>query len=68
MADTGALKKRRDELLNRLERIRQDIAQLLDRDLEEQAQQLQNRDTLLEIERVTREELAAVERELTKKS
>ena len=55
--DKESLVKKRDELMERLERIRKDIASGLDSDFEEQAIELENRDTLLEIARVTEEEL-----------
>jgi hypothetical protein len=54
------LTARRDELLQRLERIRNDLKSGLEADAEEQALQLENRDTLMEIARVTEEELEAV--------
>jgi len=60
------LLEKRDELLQRLERIRQDLQGGLDADAEEQAQQLENRDTLLEIARVTEEELDKVLADLKK--
>ncbi|MDX1442175.1 MAG: hypothetical protein R3270_00215 [Gammaproteobacteria bacterium] len=61
MSDRADLERRRDELMERLERIKQDLARGLDKDLEDQSQQLENRDALLEIERVTREELREVQ-------
>lgn len=64
MSAHDVLERRRNELLDRLERIRQDLANGLDRDLEDQSQQLENRDALLEIERVTREELREVQVQL----
>lgn len=64
MADRETLKRRRDELMQRLEKIRADIASGLDKDLEDQAIQLENRSALDEIERVTREELRDVQLEL----
>lgn len=64
MADRETLKRRRDELMQRLEKIRTDIASGLDKDLEDQAIQLENRSALDEIERVTREELRDVQLEL----
>jgi len=60
------LAKRRDELRDRLERIRQDLQTELDSDLDEQALQLQNRDQLLEIQRVTRQARARTEDQLAK--
>jgi len=60
------LLEKRDELLQRLERIRGDLQGGLDADAEEQAQQLENRDTLLEIARVTEEELEQVLADLKK--
>jgi len=58
------LLKRREELVERLDAIRRDIGSGLDRDLEEQAQQLENRDTLMEIARVAQSELAEIDRQL----
>jgi len=55
---------RRDELSERLDRIRKDIAGGLYADFGEQAVQLENRDALLEIARVTEEELVKVKRQL----
>lgn len=64
MADKESLLKRRRELRERLDAIGRDLRSGLERDMEDQAQQLENRDVLLEIERVTSEELAGVERAL----
>ena len=58
------LEQRRNELRQRLEAIRRDLGGGLDRDLEEQAQQLENYDTLMEIARVAEAELQDVERQL----
>ena len=58
--DKQTLTEKRDELLARLERIHADLKNGLDADLEDQALQLENRDTLLEIARVTEEELEKV--------
>lgn len=55
------LTKRRDELLNRLNAIKKDYSQGLDKDWEEQATQLENADVLAEISRVTAEELNDVQ-------
>jgi hypothetical protein len=60
------LMKRRDALRDRLERLRRDLQTPLDRDLDEQALQLENRDTLIEIQRVTRQELARVEDQIAR--
>ena len=62
----GELEQRRDELRDRLERIRRDLESPLDRDLDEQALQVQNQDQLLEIQRVTRQELARTEDQLAR--
>lgn len=62
--DKHTLIEKRDELLDRLERIRGDLKSGLDADSEEQAQQLENRDTLLEIARITEEELEEVLKDL----
>lgn len=64
--DRETLTARRDELQQRLERIRNDLKSGLEADAEEQALQLENRDTLLEIARVTEEELEGVLRDLKK--
>ena len=48
------------ELEERLERIQNDMKSGLDADWEEQAMQLENRDVLMEIARVTEEELQKV--------
>jgi len=58
------LEQKRDQLRERLDSIRQDLEGGLDRDLEDQAQQLENRDTLMEIARVTEQELRDVEVQL----
>jgi phage regulator Rha-like protein len=63
-----ALIKRRDELRQRLEAIRRDLGQGLDADLEEQAQQLENYDTLMEIARVAEQELSDIEAALGSKN
>lgn len=62
--DRDNLIQRKDELSERLNRIRNDIAGGLHADFGEQAVQLENRDALLEIARVTEEELAVVKRQL----
>ncbi len=59
--DRNELEQERDRLRDRLAAIRRDLDSGLDRDLEDQAQQLENRDTLLEIARVTEQELRDVE-------
>lgn len=58
------LEQRRTELEERLKAVRRDLGGGLDRDMEDQAQQLQNRDTLLEIARVAEQELRDVEAQL----
>ena len=62
--DRKQLLERRDELNERLEAIRRDLGGGLDRDLEEQAQQLENQETLMEIARVAQAELEEIERQL----
>ncbi|NBD96428.1 MAG: hypothetical protein GVY11_08140 [Gammaproteobacteria bacterium] len=62
--DRQKLIERRDELRDRLGAIRRDLGGGLDRDLEEQAQQLENQETLMEIARVAEAELADIERRL----
>ncbi|QIT54980.1 hypothetical protein HC341_06990 [Aquisalimonas sp. 2447] len=56
-----SLEQRRDELSERLQRIKMDYGRGLERDLEEQALQLENAEVLHEISRVTAEELATIE-------
>ena len=58
------LEQRREELQQRLDAVKRDLGGGLDRDLEDQAQQLENRDTLLEIARVAERELRDVEAQL----
>lgn len=64
--DKIELIKKKEELEERLARIQKDIAGGLNPDFSEQAVQLENRDVLLEIARVTEEELAAVKDKLKK--
>ena len=54
------LLKQKSELEARLQKIKSDLSGGLDADFEEQAVQLENRDVLLEIMRVTEEELQKV--------
>lgn len=56
--------ERREALSRRLEAIHADFRRGLPADSEERAIELQNADTLAEIERVTAEELADVERRI----
>jgi hypothetical protein len=58
------LEAKRDELQERLDRIKADYRRGLDRDSQEQALELENREVLDEIYRVTGEELARVNAEL----
>ena len=58
------LEQKRDQLQQRLDAVRRDLAGGLDRDLEEQAQQLENEETLQEIVRVTEQELRDVQARL----
>ena len=60
------LKTKRDELRARLEAIEKDYRAGLDKDSEEQAQQLENAEVLNEISRTTAEELARIEKEIEK--
>lgn len=62
--DKKNLLQRKNELEQRLANIRSDLSTLLDADFSEQAVQLENRDVLLEIQRVTAEELQKVESQL----
>ena len=58
------LLKKRKELMDRVEAIRADYRRGLDADSEERAVQLENRETLQEIERVTLEEIAKLDEQL----
>ncbi|MGY8815276.1 MAG: hypothetical protein ACKVHQ_11280 [Gammaproteobacteria bacterium] len=58
--DKQSLVKKKKELEERLNDIKNDIKGGLDADWEEQAVQLENRDVLLEIARVSEEELQKV--------
>jgi RNA polymerase-binding transcription factor DksA len=58
--DKQALLEKKQELQERLDRIKADLRGGLDADSEEQAVQLENHDVLLEIARVTEEELQKV--------
>ncbi|MBT7951035.1 MAG: hypothetical protein HN764_05380 [Gammaproteobacteria bacterium] len=56
---------KRQELEERIDRIKKDIAGGLEADFAEQATQLENRDVLLEIMRVSAEELETTKRKLS---
>lgn len=58
------LLKKRKELMDRVAAIRADYRQGLDADSEERAVQLENRETLQEIERVSLEEIAKIDEQL----
>jgi hypothetical protein len=64
MTDKETLLTKKKELEERLEKIKRDIGQKLSADSEEQATELENRDVILEIARVTEEELVAVNAQL----
>mgnify|MGYP000441999098 FL=1 len=64
MSDKETLLTKKKELEERLEKIKRDIGQKLRADSEEQATELENRDVILEIARVTEEELARVTAEI----
>ncbi|HEX5361007.1 MAG TPA: hypothetical protein VFW49_07970 [Fluviicoccus sp.] len=66
VARRAELSARRTELLNRLAAIRQDYANGLPADFEEQAQQLENSEVLQEISRLAAEELGQVEAALVR--
>ncbi len=67
MSDTKQeLMTKKAELEERLEKIKNDFKSGLDADWEEQAVQLENRDVLLEIARVSEEELQKINAELQK--
>ncbi len=56
--------KRRKELMDRVDAIKADYRRGLDADSEERALQLENRETLEEIERVSLEEIAKIDEQL----
>lgn len=58
------LVKKRKELMDRVEAIRAEYRRGLDADSEERAVQLENRETLYEIERVCLEEIAKIDEQL----
>jgi RNA polymerase-binding transcription factor DksA len=58
------LKVRRAVLVKRLESIQRDIGGGLEKDLEEQAVQLENLEVLQEISRVARQEIKDIDRKL----
>ncbi len=62
--DREELVRKRQELKDRLAAIRRDLGGGLARDMEDQAQQLENQDTLMEISRVTEQELERIEQAL----
>lgn len=55
---------KKKELEERLAKIKKDLGHELSADFEEQATELENRDVLLEIARVTEEELTKINAEL----
>ena len=64
MSRRDDLLQRRQELVRRLDAIRRDYERGLSADSEERAVELENAEVLTEIQRVTREELAKVDRAL----
>ena len=56
--------KKRKELIDRIDAIKADYRRGLDADSEERAVQLENRETLYEIERVCLEEIAKIDEQL----
>jgi len=58
------LRARREALRERLQAIHRDYGQGLDRDADEQAQQLENAEVLAGLEKAAAEELEAVEKRL----
>jgi DnaK suppressor DksA-like protein len=65
MSDERAeMESKKKELEERLDKIRKDLGQTLSADFEEQATELENRDVLIEIARVTEEELEILNKKL----
>jgi len=65
--DREHLLQRRQELIQRMEAIRADLARGLDRDPEEQAVELENLEVLEELHRMAKEELERVEADLARR-
>ncbi len=63
--DKEALLCKKQELEERIDRIKNDISGGLEADFAEQATQLENRDVLLEIQRISTEELESINKKLT---
>ncbi len=64
LKDKAALINKRDDLTARIDSINKDFRRGLDRDLSEQAIQLENAEVLQEILRVSTDELARVKAQL----
>ena len=62
--EKSALLDKKRELEERLDKIKQDLSNTLNPDFAEQATQLENRDVLYEIQRVTGEELEKIRQKL----
>lgn len=60
----STLLDKKEDLEHRLESIRKDLARGLNADLKEQAIQLENQDVLLEIARVTEEQIEVLTKKL----
>ena len=65
--DRAALLEKKQELEERLDKIRKDLGNSLSADFAEQATELENRDVLIEIARVTEEELVSIKQKLGQK-
>lgn len=63
-----ALQKQRDELLERIDAIKHDYARGLDKDLEEQAIQLENAEVLEALLKQAYEQLEVIDRKLDRMS
>ncbi len=59
-----ALLAKKEDLENRLKKIREDLAGGVSADFEEQATEMENHDVLLEIARVSEEELESINKKL----
>lgn len=62
--ERAELLAKKEELESRINKIRQDIATRLSADFAEQATELENRDVLLEIARVSEENLESINKKL----
>lgn len=66
--DRQRLEKRRNEILEQLSEVNEDLQTVLDRDPEEQAIEIQQEEVAITLERNLRKELASIEEQLAEMS